>query len=288
MLTAPTQSAQCPDEERPPYNRNDEDNRNDEGFSLVELVVVMGIIAALSVLAFVVFTNILGDARGTSLNANIQTAAQALQLEGSLRPNILTDDNLLRDAMSDRTTLAWVADDAGGVQDWGLTATTNAAVQVQAGGHSADRVWFQRLRTGPTYENAAAAVAPNVLWAPRNGSAVRLLIRNNENEWRCALVVFDARRVTAAAPVVGIGDPEVARIRGVWYDGGDLINLTTTTTAPPAAPAVARDQRLLYACDPTATSSTKATRDATAPPAPGGEWTPSPNRTMALSPSALD
>ena len=188
---------------------------NDYGFNMIELVVAMAIIAALFGIGFAIYTNVIGDARGTALNANIQTAAETLELEASFTPGILTDDNRLINKLTERTNFQWL----GG----------SAALWVAVAGDTTDTIRFQRIKkmsSSPTAAGAAptASVEPAVAWIPSEGQAVRLHLKNTEGEWRCALIVFrvDATKLdpTTTAPPTAAENLDAVEMLGTWYDGG--------------------------------------------------------------------
>lgn len=194
---------------------------NDYGFNMIELVVAMAIIAALFGIGFAIYSNVIGDARGTALNANISTAAETLELESSFTPGILTNDATLINKMTERTNFQWV----GGTAALWLSAETDTP----------DTVRFQRIETMGTPTPAGTAPAtgtvPEVAWLPSDGQAIRIHLRNTEGEWRCALLVFrvDVNRVdgdTTAVAAVGTtaGDRDrldAVEMLGTWYDGGN-------------------------------------------------------------------
>ena len=246
---------------------------NDYGFNMIELVVAMAIIAALFGIGFAIYTNVIGDARGTALDANIQTASETLQLEGSIRPTILTatanasagSTTGITAAMTERTNFVWVLEDGTGGPEWG---------QVPGGGnHAVDRVWVQLVETNSTARAASqttsATTAPRVAWLPATGDAVRLLMRNAEGEWRCALIVFRTHTTGATAA-------QAAMLQGTWYDGGNAIVTDLNATAPTAP---AEDQRLAQACSPHGT---------TAHPSAANTWNPETVRSLHRTPSAID
>ena len=201
---------------------NSENARNDEGFSLIEVMVVMVIIAVHGVIGFQVYTGIIGDARGTALDANIKTAAEALELEASLDPTILDGAGDIEQAMTATTNFVW-------------NSTWDSA-----GGDTPDIVRFEILGDGAAATTSthptSGGTAPTVGWLSDGDSAVRIHMRNPEGEWRCALLVHNISLADIAATgyanttSVTDDDREAAnRISGVWYDGG--------TSQPASQPA---------------------------------------------------
>ncbi|MGI6453322.1 MAG: competence type IV pilus major pilin ComGC [Syntrophomonadaceae bacterium] len=64
--------------------------KNDQGFTLVELVVVMAILAVLAGLVVPKFTGILADARAQANEANLQMLQTAVELYNAIEDEELT------------------------------------------------------------------------------------------------------------------------------------------------------------------------------------------------------
>lgn len=187
---------------------------DDDGFSLIEVVVVMVIIGALGLIGFMAYTSIIGDARGTALDANITTAAEALQLEAGLEPTIINTDGELIQRMTERTNFAWDG-------TWNSTTTDTV-----------DTIRFERIEdhnnATPTPRHPTSGQRLRVAWLlgtntstpDYTNAAVRLHLRNPEGEWRCALIVLKTASA-ASDSVAAPGTTAAARVKGLWYDGGD-------------------------------------------------------------------
>ena len=81
-------------------------NRNDRGFSMLELLVGMVILGILGAIGYGIYTNFIGDARDTALDQNIQTAAAELQSVLALEPTLAGTPALVT-AMTNRTNFVW-------------------------------------------------------------------------------------------------------------------------------------------------------------------------------------
>lgn len=188
--------------------------RNESGFTMNELLVVLIIIGTLGLIGTGVYFLFIRDARDTVLNANIQTAAEELQSVLALQPSLASDTDDLETAMTARTNFVWDAD------LWDFQT-----------GDDANTIRFQFIGKG-TAAFPFGTAAPQVEWAVNATSAVRLRLQNNENEWRCALIVMSPSSseltTIGSAAVPAIADAEeaqqkAAEMRGAWYDGGTSV-----------------------------------------------------------------
>ena len=197
----------------PATSRRTPRTRRDHGFSMLELLVGMVILGVLGAIGYGVYTAFISDARDTTLDQNIQTAAAEIQSVLALDPNLA--GAALVDAMTSRTSFDWIDG------DWDFPAAGNDATTVR----------LQFIDAG-----AAAVVAvggtspspPDVTWGLTANSAIRIHLANNEQEWRCALVVLkpSAANITAIDTTNfddAFGVSKAAQIRGIWYDGGSVV-----------------------------------------------------------------
>lgn len=199
--------------------------RDCKGFNLIELVIAVVVIAALSRMGFAAYTGVTDDARSTVLNQNIQTAAEELQSVLQLNPGLAGTGQLaaLNAELTERTNFIWEIDDFLFLPEddadiirlqWVQQDGTGAETAVTGSGTSAV--------SGPSQ-------GPKVRWLVDDRSAVRIHMKNNVDEWRCALVIVKPSRTaleagfTGAAPVVPdatVAAQKAAELRGTWYDGG--------------------------------------------------------------------
>lgn len=223
-------------------------HRDDNGFSFVQLIVTMVISGILlGTVGFAAFSYI-GQARETVLEANIRTAADAVQNTLALNPNlrVAADPDgsgsdteaaaqargaaspALLSALSNAAGFTWVtpgatpaSNDADG---WRFAATdTPEVVHIQMLEKDAFGTITAAGNTG-THE----AITPDVRWLVDDRDAVRLQVRNEDGAWACALVVLrpDWNGTAADADT----DAEIpsdqaqatveGNLRGIWYDAG--------------------------------------------------------------------
>lgn len=189
--------------------------RDDDGFSLVQVLVAMIILGVLSVAVGLTTFNLIGQSRETVLAANIRTAAQAVETTlafnrgalGATPNNNGVPSNDLISALGQTASFNWQS-------AWTFDATDDE-----------DTVRVQLIRALGTPATLAAEPgdttgvsattpptdAPGVSWLTQNGGAIRLQIRDSDGRWVCALVVMQPS---------SSGTFAVAQSRGVWYDTG--------------------------------------------------------------------
>ena len=221
----------------------DPDSKNNHGFNLIELVIGVVAIAALSVIGFGIYSNVTEDARATALNSNIQLAATNLDAAAALDPNILLSEADIIREMTERTSLSWDA-------DWETPAGTT---------DEANLVRFELVNdvagtTADPLVSVSTGVAPTVEWLVDDASAVRLRVSNPQGEWRCALVIIKPSSSALTATKYGTsavtGPPQflafdetdaderqqkAAEMRGLWYDGGDTVAASGLHDCSPVA-----------------------------------------------------
>lgn len=219
-------------------------DRNDEGFSIAQVLVAMVLIGILTVAVGLTAFELIGQGRETVLRANITTAAQAVETTLALDPAALgaanadgVPDDRLISALGRIAALEWET-------NWALDdADREDTVRIQTLTAGATRTTAAREPTFDGDNNGTAddPLAPVVPWLTANGGAVRLQIRNGDGAWMCALVVMRPRGVDADEAT---RTREVGRLRGIWYDSGATIEadglhscspVAGTVSAPPTA-----------------------------------------------------
>ena len=237
--------------------------RNDFGFSFVQLIVTMVISGILlGTVGFAAFSYI-GQARDTVLESNIRTAAEAIQNTLALNPNLRSAEDgagapvlaagkpsaALISELSNAAGFTWIpasedadADGQGWVFDEG---DSDEVVHIQMLRKDADAAEATRIGAPATHA-ADVDVSPEVRWLVDNRDAVRLQIRNEEGSWACALVVLRPDwNATMATSSTAPDDTDIATVegnlRGIWYDAGS--NIPTDNGLHHCSPAtvVARD-----------------------------------------------
>lgn len=209
-----------------PGHRSGRGKQDQRGFTMNELLVVLIIIGVLGLIGTGVYFLFIRDARSTVLNQNIQTAAEEMQSVLAIRPSLAGNASLATE-MTSRTNFVWV--DGAAAAGW-----------LSAEADDVNTIRYQFITNGAHLASAAGA-PPAVTWIADNG-AVRLHLRNSEDEWRCALIVLrpDVAALAVLHGAVNSRTPanvnaadrtaateDAAEMRGVWYDGGD-----TQTGAP--------------------------------------------------------
>ena len=218
--------------------------RNDLGFSFVQLIVTMVISGILlGTVGFAAFSYI-GQARDTVLESNIRTAAEAVQNTLALNPSLRPFDNTATstanpDSGAPSPELISELSNAAGFTWTPATATATDPGWLLAATDTDEIVHIQMIRkytTAPALGATATAAAgggsaadesPEVRWLVGQRDAVRIQIRNEEGSWACALIVL---RPDWNSTMAGTGTPQAADIatvegnlRGIWYDAGSNI-----------------------------------------------------------------
>lgn len=209
--------------------------RDDQGFSIANVLVAMVILGVLgTVVGFTAFA-LIGQSRETVTAANIRTAAEAVRNTLALNPAAkgtvpvtgVPSETLMGEL---RNAAAFVWDDAWEMQDGDTPETVNIQMIVKSTG-TALGGGATEAETDDSGTTAYDPDAPKVPWLVSSGDAVRLLIRNEDGAWACALIVMRPDwSGSAAAAVEG-------NLRGVWYDAG--------------AGYTAADKQGLHFCSPT-------------------------------------
>ena len=213
-------------------------HRDDYGFSFVQMIVTMvigGIL--LTTVGFAAFQYI-QTARETVLEANIRTAAEAVQNTLALNPNLRTTGTPAVPALevpgaASPALLSELTNAAGFTWTTTDTATSgNTGGWVFADTDTPNVVHIQMIEKAATAATTSAAVAgagavipaaPKVRWLVDDRDAVRVQIRNEDGSWACALIVLRPDWNTTMAG----GTPNEAdqatvegNLRGIWYDAG--------------------------------------------------------------------
>ena len=87
-------------------------SRNDAGFNMLELIMVVVVIGILGGIGFAIYRGVSQNARDTVLTSNISTAATELVAAMDLEPAIASQHQLpvspnCKAVMADRTEFAW-------------------------------------------------------------------------------------------------------------------------------------------------------------------------------------
>lgn len=233
-MTAPTLVRPLPESAEPDHNtteprpahtpapashRRTPKTRCDLGFSMLELLVGMVILGILGAIGYGVYTAFIRDARDTTLNQNIQTAAAEMQRVMSFNADASSAE--LTTELTNSTNFIW-------------TEVDHTEAFLPSTDPEPDTIRFQMIDDGsvqhPTQTaTSPARTSPAVPWLVDGvkGQAVRLALTNNEGEWRCALIILkpSPSDVKTAAGYTGAtadasAAAKAAQMRGIWYDGG--------------------------------------------------------------------
>ena len=209
---------------------------DDTGFSFAQVIVTMVIVGILGVaIGFTAF-QFVGQSREVVLASNTRTAANAIQNTLALRPDLLDGVTIpatgalpdaLMSELANAAPFTWTTGDSSNT-NWNFDA-----------GDTAEKVRVQMIRQDDDvadHAGAATATAPVVRWLVKDGDAVRLHIRNEDNAWACALIVLRPKwSDTASAEAVK------GNLRGIWYDAGLTI---TGAGLHDCSPATVNDRNL--------------------------------------------
>ena len=223
--------------------------RNDDGFSFIQMIVTMvigGIL--LTTVGFAAF-NYIQTARETVLESNIRTAAEAVQNTLALTPSLRTADAgadaaateaileagvpsaALISALSNSAGFTWTpVKSVAGAEDGWVFPELGADIGPEV-------VRIQMINQDDAFGNSEPAArggtspalpeAPVVRWLVADRDAVRIQVRNEDGSWACALIVL---RPDWNSTMAGSGTPTDTQIltaegnlRGIWYDAGSNI-----------------------------------------------------------------
>ena len=226
--------------------RAKEAHENEEGFSMIQLVVAMIITAVLAAIAGPTLWDLVFGAREQALQSNVQSAAQVLQttltqdaehrqtgggdgkpsaaaliaFTGNLGINWESEWLLNVDDGSDTVRVQFISDGAT-ITAPGTRASSAAVCSANTGtGHPhsatiADCHTDSQTHSGGSAHthtftaagDAVAGDAPIVDWLVHNGGAVRVQARNQDGAWACALVVIQPSIANDADATVYVTTP---------------------------------------------------------------------------------
>ena len=208
--------------------------RNDYGFSFVQMIVTMvigGIL--LTTVGFAAFQYI-QTARETVLESNIRTAAEAVQNTLALNPNLRTTGNPAVPALeapgaASSALLSELANAAGFAWTTTGTVSTDPDGWLFADTDTPNVVHIQMINKVAAHGDTEAAVAgtppaaPLVRWLVDDRDAVRIQIRNEDGSWACALIVLRPdwnTTMAGGAPTEADQAKAEGDLRGIWFDAG--------------------------------------------------------------------
>ena len=264
--------------------------RNARGFNYIQLIVGMIIFVALSRIVGPPAFRMITRARSTALEANIQTAAEAVRNVLAIDPS-KADRNNIAAGVPQPTFLAALTDDApfNWSNAWPLDDSDDS-----------DTIHVQFIDKGSTVTTAAQAAAgdpPDVGWLLNDWDAVRIQAKNQDGAFACALIVLkpdvdelDTNSTGASADVVDIEGTDAAantnevsvaignaRLRGIWYDTADTYTAGAAGDTLHCSPVVTGGTAAAGNCEGATGGTTAACHTA------GGVWVPGVN-TAAMQP----
>ena len=216
-----------------PSSHHGRGDRDDAGFSFVQMLVTMVIAGILITGVGLTVFQYIGTARNTVLKSNITTAAASVQNALALNPGLrsppstvanLAAGEVPADLLNElRATAAFEWKPVEGQDTNGWTLKDN---------DTPEQMHVQMIPKGAAVADAKAAVtlttlglAPKVRWLVADYDAVRLQARNADGSWACALVVLRPDwNQTMAGSTTGVDASIQAAVegnlRGTWYDAG--------------------------------------------------------------------
>ncbi len=221
-------------------------DRNDEGFSFAQVIVTMVIVGILGGIGTFAAFQYIGQSRETVLEANIQTAAAAVQNTLALDPGLKSGHTFTSDgappaelisALSSASSgftwnppntmksgggYGWEFDDADGQDVVRIQMILKATPNNTDNGDSSTSGAVNPSSDAGNGLDASAA--PVVRWLVADGDAIRIQIKNADGAWACALIVlrpdWNDSMVAGTAVDATIAATAEGNLRGIWYDAG--------------------------------------------------------------------
>ena len=230
-------------------------DRNDEGFSFAQVIVTMVIVGILGGIGTFAAFQYIGQSRETVLEANIQTAAAAVQNTLALDPGLKAGYTVpatgepppeLISALSSASSgftwnppnsmkspagYGWEFDDADGQDVVRIQMIRKATPNNADNGNGTGTAVNPSSDAG---NGTDASAAPVVRWLVDNGDAIRIQIKNDDGAWACALIVlrpdWNDSMVAGSSVNASIAATAEGNLRGIWYDAGANLRGNATTS----------------------------------------------------------
>ena len=273
-------------------------NRNDDGFNIMGFIVVMAATIIFGAIAWQPLTGVLDRTRTTTLNTNINTAAQLINRLYQDDATRLIDDADTTSGAPSTEVLRWLESESDALEWRGVWAVPAAADMDDTNTGSAFvRIQFIRdvgasdhatlVEAGGTRTTiaqtanipvASPAAAPRVPWLRGNFYAARIRIYDGQNNWSCALIVpsanFDTYGGTNADTYTHVDPDTSGRVASTATGALTLQTAETLVTGIWFDTGDARTTSDgLHDCSPVDKSgTTTATEQAELPSLADGEW----------------